>query len=96
MLNTVRYLADSPKVNTNLNDMYGDLKDKTQVDKAGDTLGTDIVNVAKWVLLIGGIFAIARGFIKMVIKGDKKAGGFMIFGGVLMCIIGTVIFVTSK
>lgn len=47
MLNTVRYLADTPKVNTNLNDMYSDLKDKTQVDKAGDTLGTDIVNVAK-------------------------------------------------
>ena len=80
MLNTVRYLADTPKVNTNLNDMYSDLKDKTQVDKAGDTLGTDIVNVAKWVF----------------VKGDKKAGGFMIFGGVLMCIIGTVIFVTSK
>ena len=96
MLNTVRYLADSPKVNTNLNDMYGDLKDKTQVDKAGDTLGTDIVNVAKWVLLIGGIFAIVRGFIKMVIKGDKKAGVFMMIGVVLMCIIGTVIFVTSK
>ncbi|MFQ7625121.1 MAG: hypothetical protein ACLRK7_08545 [Streptococcus salivarius] len=96
MLNTVRYLADSPEVNTNLNDMYGDLKDKTQVDKAGDTVGTDIVNVAKWALLIGGVIAIVRGFIKMVHKGDKKAGGFMIFGGVLMCIIGTVIFVTSK
>lgn len=96
MLNTVRYLADSPEVNTNLNDMYGDLKDKTQVDKAGDTVGTDIVNVAKWALLIGGVIAIVRGFIKMVHKGDKKAGGFMIFGGVLMCIIGTVIFVASK
>lgn len=96
MLNTVRYLADSPEVNTNLNDMYGDLKDKTQVDKAGDTLGTDIVNVAKWVLLVGGIIAIARGFIKMVHKGDKKGGGFMIFGGVLMCIIATIIFVTNK
>ena len=84
MLNTVRYLADTPKVNTNLN------------DKAGDTLGTDIVNVAKWVLVVGGVLAIVRGFIKMVVKGDKKAGGFMIFGGVLMCIIGTVIFVTSK
>ena len=92
MLNTVRYLADTPKVNTNLNDMYSDLKDKTQVDKAGDTLGTDIVNVAKWVLVVGGVLAIVRGFIKI----DKKAGGFMIFGGVLMCIIGTVIFVTSK
>lgn len=96
MLNTVRYLADSPKVNTNLNDMYSDLKDKTQVDKAGDTLGTDIVNVAKWVLLIGGIFAIVMGCIKTFIKGDKKAGAFMIFGGVLMCIIGTVIFVANK
>ena len=96
MLNTVRYLADTPKVNTNLNDMYSDLKDKTQVDKAGDTLGTDIVNVAKWVLVVGGVLAIVRGFIKMVVKGDKIAGGFMIFGGVLMCIIGTVIFVTSK
>ena len=78
MLNTVRYLADTPKVNTNLNDMYSDLKDKTQVDKAGDTLGTDIVNVAKWVLVVGGVLAIVRGFIKMVVKGDKKAGGFMI------------------
>ena len=96
MLNTVRYLADTPKVNTNLNDMYSDLKDKTQVDKAGDTLGTDIVNVAKWVLVVGGVLAIVRGFIKMVVKGDKKAGGLMIFCGVLMFIIGTVIFVTSK
>lgn len=78
---------------TNLNNIYDDVKKDLGAEDFGSSLTEDILNVLKWGLTIGGFCSIAWGIYKLV-KHDKK-GWWNIAIGLLAIVLAGILFVSS-